>query len=227
MSHDSNLDSGSAVAPVGPLVCFIHHASDGVSYPKLFHKQRPCRIWWFLSVSAVLSLPAGKKQISHSGNSRERERKRPLQEQGSCSLSLMGEILRNYGQISTFIAFNVQKDTYSQISCHSGICLSSVCNGEFLFQPCTRTNSRVRTAYTLRPPSVGRQCPDATDKEPCSLNLNCFNYFYNITGKRNVPEGESGALSFDLSVRWWKRFVRVLYFGWSSWFWAAAKKKGL
>uniref|UniRef100_A0A8C5G0N2 Thrombospondin type-1 domain-containing protein 7A-like n=1 Tax=Gouania willdenowi TaxID=441366 RepID=A0A8C5G0N2_GOUWI len=47
--------------------------------------------------------------------------------------------------------------------------------------PCTRTMSRVRTAYTLRPPSVGRQCPDATDKEPCSLNLNCFNYFYNIT----------------------------------------------
>lgn len=82
---------------MGPLVCFIHHASDGVSYPKLFHKQRPCRIW---SVSAVLSLPAGKKQISHSGNSGERERKRPLQEQGFCSLSLMGEILRNYGQMA-------------------------------------------------------------------------------------------------------------------------------
>ncbi|KAF3692339.1 Thrombospondin type-1 domain-containing protein 7A Precursor [Channa argus] len=47
--------------------------------------------------------------------------------------------------------------------------------------PCTRTNSRVRTAYTLRSPSAGRQCPETTDKEPCSLNLNCFNYFYNIT----------------------------------------------
>uniref|UniRef100_A0A671TXP3 Thrombospondin type-1 domain-containing protein 7A n=1 Tax=Sparus aurata TaxID=8175 RepID=A0A671TXP3_SPAAU len=47
--------------------------------------------------------------------------------------------------------------------------------------PCTRTNSRVRTAYTLRSPSVGRECPNTTDSEPCSLNLNCFNYFYNIT----------------------------------------------
>uniref|UniRef100_A0A8C7X202 Thrombospondin type-1 domain-containing protein 7A n=1 Tax=Oryzias sinensis TaxID=183150 RepID=A0A8C7X202_9TELE len=47
--------------------------------------------------------------------------------------------------------------------------------------PCTRTNSRVRTAYTIRSPSVGRECPDTTDKEACSLNLNCFNYFYNIT----------------------------------------------
>ncbi|CAM9116276.1 unnamed protein product, partial [Lampetra planeri] len=37
------------------------------------------------------------------------------------------------------------------------------------------------TAKTLRPPSVGRQCPEPSDKEPCSLNLNCFNYFYNIT----------------------------------------------
>ncbi|XP_010795932.1 thrombospondin type-1 domain-containing protein 7A-like [Notothenia coriiceps] len=48
--------------------------------------------------------------------------------------------------------------------------------------PCTRTNSRVRMAYTLRSPSVGRECPDTSDNEPCSLNLNCFNYFYNITG---------------------------------------------
>ncbi|KAF3839604.1 hypothetical protein F7725_018321 [Dissostichus mawsoni] len=47
--------------------------------------------------------------------------------------------------------------------------------------PCTRTNSRVRMAYTLRSPSVGRECPDTSDNEPCSLNLNCFNYFYNIT----------------------------------------------
>lgn len=54
--------------------------------------------------------------------------------------------------------------------------------GTLMFQPCTRTNSRVRTAYTLRSPSVGRECPDTADKEPCSLNLNCFNYFYNITG---------------------------------------------
>lgn len=57
-----------------------------------------------------------------------------------------------------------------------------------LFQPCTRTNSRVRMAYTLRSPSVGRECPETTDKEPCGLNLNCFNYFYNITGKGNVKD---------------------------------------
>ncbi|KAM6967936.1 thrombospondin type-1 domain-containing protein 7A-like [Aplochiton taeniatus] len=47
--------------------------------------------------------------------------------------------------------------------------------------PCTRSKSRTRTAYALRLPSVGRECPDTTDREPCSLNFNCFNYFYNIT----------------------------------------------
>uniref|UniRef100_A0A3B5LNX1 Thrombospondin type-1 domain-containing protein 7A n=1 Tax=Xiphophorus couchianus TaxID=32473 RepID=A0A3B5LNX1_9TELE len=40
---------------------------------------------------------------------------------------------------------------------------------------------RVRTAYALRYPGVGRQCPELSDRELCSLNLNCFNYFYNIT----------------------------------------------
>uniref|UniRef100_A0AAQ4PQQ7 Thrombospondin type-1 domain-containing protein 7A n=1 Tax=Gasterosteus aculeatus aculeatus TaxID=481459 RepID=A0AAQ4PQQ7_GASAC len=47
--------------------------------------------------------------------------------------------------------------------------------------PWSRCDVVRRTAYALRPPSVGRQCPDTSDKEPCSLNLNCFNYFYNIT----------------------------------------------
>lgn len=69
---------------------------------------------------------------------------------------------------------------------HSLVCVLSVFNGEFPFQPCIRTNSRVRTAYTLRPPSMGRQCPNTTDKEPCDLNFNCFNYFYNITGTGNA-----------------------------------------
>uniref|UniRef100_A0A8C5A8R5 Thrombospondin, type I, domain containing 7Ab n=1 Tax=Gadus morhua TaxID=8049 RepID=A0A8C5A8R5_GADMO len=48
-------------------------------------------------------------------------------------------------------------------------------------QPCTRMLSRVRTAFTIRAPSMGRQCPETTDAEACALNLNCFNYFYNIT----------------------------------------------
>ncbi|CAL8355972.1 unnamed protein product [Arctogadus glacialis] len=47
--------------------------------------------------------------------------------------------------------------------------------------PCTRMLSRVRTAFTIRAPSMGRQCPETTDAEACALNLNCFNYFYNIT----------------------------------------------
>lgn len=47
----------------------------------------------------------------------------------------------------------------------------------------------MRTAYILRPPSVGRQCPETSDKEPCSLNLNCFNYFYNITGEGEGVRG--------------------------------------
>ncbi|XP_072316265.1 thrombospondin, type I, domain containing 7Ab [Eucyclogobius newberryi] len=47
--------------------------------------------------------------------------------------------------------------------------------------PCTRTRFRERTAYVLRSPRVGRQCPNTTNREPCNLNLNCFNYFYNIT----------------------------------------------
>ncbi|XP_061918683.1 thrombospondin, type I, domain containing 7Ab [Entelurus aequoreus] len=47
--------------------------------------------------------------------------------------------------------------------------------------PCTRSKSRARLAYTLRSPSVGRLCPNSSEEEPCGLNLNCFNYFYNIT----------------------------------------------
>lgn len=53
-SHNSNLELESAVAPAGPLTCFIHRASDGViqkavifSPNSLLRKQWPCRIWWF------------------------------------------------------------------------------------------------------------------------------------------------------------------------------------
>ncbi|XP_037532443.1 thrombospondin type-1 domain-containing protein 7A [Nematolebias whitei] len=62
--------------------------------------------------------------------------------------------------------------------------------------PCTSNNSRARAAYALRYPTVGRQCPETTDREPCRLNLNCFNYFYNITGKmrrqRSVVQASQG-----------------------------------
>lgn len=53
-SHNSSLDVESAVAPAGPLTCFIHHASNGViqkavifSPNSLLCEQWPCRVWWF------------------------------------------------------------------------------------------------------------------------------------------------------------------------------------
>lgn len=65
VSHNSHLELESAVAPAGPLVCFIHRASDGViqkavifSSNSLLHKQWPCRIWWFTIPAEYLFQPS-------------------------------------------------------------------------------------------------------------------------------------------------------------------------
>lgn len=61
-SHNSNLELESAVAPAGPLPCFIHLTSNGViqkavifPHNSLFCKQWPCRIWWFTIPAEHLS----------------------------------------------------------------------------------------------------------------------------------------------------------------------------
>uniref|UniRef100_A0A4W4FBY4 Thrombospondin type-1 domain-containing protein 7A n=1 Tax=Electrophorus electricus TaxID=8005 RepID=A0A4W4FBY4_ELEEL len=47
--------------------------------------------------------------------------------------------------------------------------------------PCSGRAERQRTAYTLRLPKEGRDCPRSTEAEPCVLNRNCHHYSYNIT----------------------------------------------
>ena len=61
-SHNSNLELESAVAPAGPLPCFIHLTSNGVIQKAVifphnspFCKQWPCRIWWFTIPAKHLS----------------------------------------------------------------------------------------------------------------------------------------------------------------------------
>ncbi|XP_056154112.1 thrombospondin type-1 domain-containing protein 7A [Lampris incognitus] len=47
--------------------------------------------------------------------------------------------------------------------------------------PCNANSTRVRTAYPIRLPSEGKECPATKETEPCKLNSNCFHYSYNIT----------------------------------------------
>ncbi|XP_064856159.1 thrombospondin type-1 domain-containing protein 7A-like [Oncorhynchus nerka] len=69
----------------------------------------------------------------------------------------------------------------SRLPCPEDCVLSDWSSWNRCSLPCSYNNSRKRTAYAIRSPGEGRQCPDTTEKEPCSLNLNCFHYFYNIT----------------------------------------------
>ncbi|KAG5264262.1 hypothetical protein AALO_G00251770, partial [Alosa alosa] len=46
--------------------------------------------------------------------------------------------------------------------------------------PCSGNTMRERLATQLRQPGVAKQCPSTTEKEPCTLNSNCFTYSYNI-----------------------------------------------
>ncbi|XP_030638046.1 thrombospondin, type I, domain containing 7Ab [Chanos chanos] len=47
--------------------------------------------------------------------------------------------------------------------------------------PCTGRGDRERTAYAIRLPAGGKDCPNSMQTEPCLLNRNCFHYSYNIT----------------------------------------------
>lgn len=67
----------------------------------------------------------------------------------------------------------------------------------FLPQPCSGNSTRERSAYVLRQPGAGKECPPTKETEPCKLNSNCFHYSYNITGK---PKNSSHLLSFVVRV---------------------------
>ncbi|KTG31262.1 hypothetical protein cypCar_00027781 [Cyprinus carpio] len=62
--------------------------------------------------------------------------------------------------------------------------------------PCSGRGDRERTAFALRLPKEGEDCPVSMQTEPCFLNRNCFHYSYNITGKmwrrRTVVEASQG-----------------------------------
>ncbi|XP_066531411.1 thrombospondin type-1 domain-containing protein 7A [Hoplias malabaricus] len=47
--------------------------------------------------------------------------------------------------------------------------------------PCSVNSTRERTARPIRQPGESKQCPPTTEREPCTLNTNCFHYSYNIT----------------------------------------------
>uniref|UniRef100_A0A3P8VNT9 Thrombospondin type-1 domain-containing protein 7A n=1 Tax=Cynoglossus semilaevis TaxID=244447 RepID=A0A3P8VNT9_CYNSE len=47
--------------------------------------------------------------------------------------------------------------------------------------PCGGNSTRERSAFPLRQPGEGKECPHTKEMEPCKLNSNCFHYSYNIT----------------------------------------------
>lgn len=72
------------------------------------------------------------------------------------------------------------------------------CNPFFFFpQPCSGNSTRERSAYVLRQPGAGKECPPTKETEPCKLNSNCFHYSYNITGK---PKSSNHLLLFVIRV---------------------------
>lgn len=56
-------------------------------------------------------------------------------------------------------------------------------NPFFFPQPCSGNGTRERSAYVLRQPGAGKECPLTKETEACKLNSNCFHYSYNITGR--------------------------------------------
>uniref|UniRef100_A0A673GSV5 Thrombospondin type-1 domain-containing protein 7A-like n=1 Tax=Sinocyclocheilus rhinocerous TaxID=307959 RepID=A0A673GSV5_9TELE len=53
--------------------------------------------------------------------------------------------------------------------------------------PCSGRGDRERTAFALRLPKEGEDCPVSMQTEPCLLNRNCFHYSYNITVSLKCP----------------------------------------
>ncbi|KAG7325780.1 hypothetical protein KOW79_010705 [Hemibagrus wyckioides] len=67
--------------------------------------------------------------------------------------------------------------------------------------PCNINNTRERTAIPIRHPGKSNHCPPTTEKEPCTLNTNCFHYSYNITDWSTCQLSERAVCGSGIKTR--------------------------
>ncbi|KAF4076092.1 hypothetical protein AMELA_G00226460 [Ameiurus melas] len=67
--------------------------------------------------------------------------------------------------------------------------------------PCSDQGDRQRTAYALRMPKEGEECPKSMEAEPCVFNRNCFHYSYNITDWSTCQLSASAVCGRGLKTR--------------------------
>uniref|UniRef100_A0A673GSM3 Thrombospondin type-1 domain-containing protein 7A-like n=1 Tax=Sinocyclocheilus rhinocerous TaxID=307959 RepID=A0A673GSM3_9TELE len=65
----------------------------------------------------------------------------------------------------------------------------------------TNQGDRERTAFALRLPKEGEDCPVSMQTEPCLLNRNCFHYSYNITDWSTCQLSASAVCGIGLKTR--------------------------
>uniref|UniRef100_A0A8C1KJ43 Thrombospondin type-1 domain-containing protein 7A n=1 Tax=Cyprinus carpio TaxID=7962 RepID=A0A8C1KJ43_CYPCA len=70
-----------------------------------------------------------------------------------------------------------------------------------LLKPCSGRGDRERTAFALRLPKEGEDCPVSMQTEPCFLNRNCFHYSYNITDWSTCQLSASAVCGIGLKTR--------------------------
>uniref|UniRef100_A0A671R8R0 Thrombospondin type-1 domain-containing protein 7A n=1 Tax=Sinocyclocheilus anshuiensis TaxID=1608454 RepID=A0A671R8R0_9TELE len=70
-----------------------------------------------------------------------------------------------------------------------------------LLKPCSGRGDRERTAFALRLPKEGEDCPVSMQTEPCLLNRNCFHYSYNITDWSTCQLSASAVCGIGLKTR--------------------------
>uniref|UniRef100_A0A8B9KFJ0 Thrombospondin type-1 domain-containing protein 7A n=1 Tax=Astyanax mexicanus TaxID=7994 RepID=A0A8B9KFJ0_ASTMX len=61
--------------------------------------------------------------------------------------------------------------------------------------------SRCPLASPIRQPGESKQCPPTTEKEPCTLNTNCFHYSYNITDWSTCQLSERAVCGSGIKTR--------------------------
>uniref|UniRef100_A0A8B9KDM6 Thrombospondin type-1 domain-containing protein 7A n=1 Tax=Astyanax mexicanus TaxID=7994 RepID=A0A8B9KDM6_ASTMX len=67
--------------------------------------------------------------------------------------------------------------------------------------PCNANNTREKKASPIRQPGESKQCPPTTEKEPCTLNTNCFHYSYNITDWSTCQLSERAVCGSGIKTR--------------------------
>ncbi|XP_041102190.1 thrombospondin type-1 domain-containing protein 7A-like isoform X2 [Polyodon spathula] len=67
--------------------------------------------------------------------------------------------------------------------------------------PCSGNSKRERSAYPIRQPGEGKDCPSFTETEACSLNKNCYHYTYNVTDWSTCQLSEKAVCGNGIKTR--------------------------